>query len=46
MSKPQDSGGFEKNFSDFTQLYKKRPEQGRAAAANAARRRNARPYRL
>ena len=32
MSKPQDSGGFEKNFSDFTQLCKKRPEPGRAAA--------------
>ena len=30
MSKPQDSGGFEKNFSDFTQLCKKRPEPGRA----------------
>ena len=32
MSKPQDSGGFEKNFSDFIQLCKKRPEPGHAAA--------------
>ena len=46
MSKPQDSGGFEKNFSDFTQLCKKRPVRAGERAANAALRRNACPYRF